>query len=92
MSENDRLTIEEVDKYIEYVADGSADMENFFPMRVAKQLAATMRENERLKVFLKDAIGVAYANFTEEYDFDPENILDKAEDFLKALSNKEFHG
>lgn len=60
MSANDKLTIEEVKAYIAYIDQEcpSFNPNPLLPVRIAKQLADTMRENERLHDVLKEGVSI----------------------------------
>lgn len=53
MTKLNRLSLEEVEKYLVYITPEHSDM---LPVRVARQLADTMRENERMKNAIEYAV------------------------------------
>lgn len=59
------LSIEEVEAYTNYL--GGEYFDKFLPVRIAKQLADTIRDNERLREALKN---IAAATGGEEWDGD----------------------
>lgn len=81
----DKLTIEECEAYANAIVGEDFDAPKLLPVRIAQQLADTMRENERLRRQLENSMNVMIGlDKTGE-------VLLAAEiyDIRQALSNKD---